>query len=137
MAAGWEEIKTRVPIEDAARLRAEAEGKEVSLAVVLRQAVTEHLARREGDRAVPVIEGVFAKHVDRLAGLIAKTYVAAASASWQANHLVSLHKGENAEEVMELAVIRAAVDLRHKGVAMGGATEEEYQAAALPRTHEH
>ena len=123
------EVKTRVSAEDAAMLRAEAEARKVSVAEVVRQAVTEHLARREVDRAVPVIEATFAKHVDRLAGLIAKTYVAAAASAWQVRFLIEGEEDVDAEEVMRQAVVRAGVDWRAHGWAVGAAGTEAYHAA--------
>ena len=110
-------------------LEAAAEARGVSVAEVIRQAVQEHLARREGDRMIPLLDETLSKHVDRLAALLAKVYVAAASASWQANYLVGRDPKADPVDIMRAAVTRALVDLRRKGSAVGEATEEEYQDA--------
>lgn len=122
-----EEVRVRVPRMDAAALRMAAEVKQVPVAAVLRQAVSEYLARREADRAVPIIDATFAKHVDRLAALLAKTYVAAATSAWQ-GYLLAGDEGA-AAEVMRRAVERARVDFRQQGVELGEATPEEYALA--------
>lgn len=134
MAAEMEAISVRLSREDAATLRAAAEARDKTVTEVVRQAIAEHLARREGDRAAPIIESVFAKHVDRLAALIAKTFVAAAAGTWQANYLIHrLCQGDpGAKESlddtqMRLSVLRALVDLRRHGAEMGMASEEEYR----------
>ena len=124
-----EQIKVRLPREDAIALRATAEARGLPVAAVVRQAVTEYLARREGDRAVPIIDATFAKHVDRLAGLIVKVYVAASASSWQANRLMDTLTSLDPVAEMKSAVARALVDLRRNGSALGEATEEEYEAA--------
>lgn len=124
-----EAIKVLIADEDAITLRAIAEARGVSIAEVVRQAVTEHLARREGDRAVPIIDATFAKHVDRLAALLSKTYVAAAVAAWEVRFLIEGEPEVDAEEVMRQAVVRAGVDWRGHGVAIGAAGEEVYTEA--------
>lgn len=129
-----EDLKVRLPAADMVLLRGRAESRETSVAAEIRLAVSEYLARREGDRAVPIIDAAFAKHVDRLAALIAKTFVAAAAGTWQTNYLIHrLCKGEpgakeSLDDVqMRLSVLRALVDLRRHGAEMGMAPEEEYR----------
>ena len=136
MAEATTVFPVRLTMDDAAQVRAAAEARGVSVSVVIRQAVAEHLARREGDRAVPVIDAVFAKHVDRLAGLIAKTYVASATAAWQTRYLIE-RSGADSYLLMRRSVCRALVDLRRKGSAMGEAEIEEYAAAEAAAESDH
>jgi hypothetical protein len=121
-------VKTWLGPADAEALEAEARRRKVSVAEVIRVALQEHFARDAEHRVLPLLQEALAPHVDRLAALAAKTYVAAAAAAWQANWLVDVAKGDPTE-VMRAAVARAHVDLRRKGTEVGGATEEEYQAA--------
>lgn len=132
MGTELEAFTVRLGPDDAAQVRAAAEVRGVVVAEVIRQAVTEHLARRESDRVLPLIDAAFAKHADRLAGLIAKTHIAAATAAWEARWLVYHAEPQHPElavMVMEQSVARAGVDLRRKGATIGEAGEEEYEAA--------
>ena len=114
------DLKVRFPAPDMAALEAEARGKKVAIAEVVRQAVAEHLARQTAARAAPVIDACLAKHVDRLAGLIAKTFVAADMANWQARALVAaLVADQEPDAVMREARTRALADLRRGGTDIG------------------
>ena len=125
-----EEVKTRLGPDDAAQVRAAAEARGMSVAEVVRQAVQEYLARREGDRVLPLLDEALAKHVDRLAALTTKAIVSAGVAAWEANYLIGVHKdGKTARRVMRAAVLRAVMDMHRKGVAVGEAPEEEYRVA--------
>ena len=124
-----QEVKTRLAPDDAAMLEAAAEARGVSVAEVVRQAVQEYLARREGDRVLPWMDEALSKHVDRLAALITKAIVTAGVAAWEVNYLIGLEPKSNATVMMRASLARAVLDLRRKGVAVGEASEEEYTAA--------
>lgn len=113
-------LKVRFSPVDMAALEAEARGKKVALAEVVRQAVTEHLARKTAARVAPFLDACLGKHVDRLAGLIAKTFVAADMANWQARALVAaLVEDQEPDAVMREARIRAMADLRRGATEIG------------------
>jgi hypothetical protein len=119
-------ITVRYDDEDYEALRLEAARRRLPLAEVVRQAVSEHLARRSIARAVPLLDATFGKHVDRLAAITAKAFVAADMASWQARALVAaLVPDQNPGEVMREARLRALVDLRQAGTDFG-LDEEAY-----------
>ena len=101
------DLKVRFSPTDMAALEAEARGKKVAIAEVVRQAVAEHLARQTAARAAPLIDACLGKHVDRLAGLIAKTFVAA------------LVEDQEPDAVMREARTRALADLRRGGTDIG------------------
>lgn len=114
------DLKVRFSPGDMAALEAEARAKKLALAEVVRQAVAEHLSRNTAARAVPVIDACLGKHVDRLAALIAKTFVAADMANWQARALIAaLVPDQDPERVMHEARVRAHVDLRRGGMDIG------------------
>ena len=114
------DIKVRFAPADMAALEAEAQGKKLALAEVVRQAVAEHLARQTAARAAPLIDACLGKHVDRLAGLIAKTFVAADMANWQSRALVAaLVEDQEPDAVMREARLRAVADLRRSGTEIG------------------
>ena len=114
------DLKVRFSPADMAALEAEARGKKVALAEVVRQAVAEHLARQTAARAAPLIDACLAKHVDRLAGLIAKTFIAADMANWQSRAIVAaLVADQEPDTVMREARLRALADLRRGGTEIG------------------
>ena len=114
------DLKVRFSSVDMAALKAEARAKKVALAAIVRQAVAEHLARQSAARAAPLIDACLAKHVDRLAGLIAKTFVAADMANWQSRALVAaLVADQEPDTVMREARTRALADLRRGGTDIG------------------
>ena len=114
------DLKVRFSATDMAALEAEARGKQVALAEVVRQAVAEHLARQTAARAAPLIDACLGKHIDRLAGLIAKTFIAADMANWQARALVAaLVQDQEPDAVMREARTRALADLRRGGTEIG------------------
>jgi len=114
------DIKVRFSPADMAAMEGEARGKKVALAEIIRQAVSEHLARQTAARAAPLIDACLGKHVDRLAGLIAKTFVAADMANWQARALVAaLVQDQEPDAVMREARTRALADLRRGGTEIG------------------
>lgn len=114
------DLKVRFPAPDMAALEAEARQKKIPMAEVIRQAVAEHLARKTATRAVPILDACVGKHVDRLAGLIAKTFVAADMANWQARALVAaLVEDQQPNSVMAEARVRALADLRRTGTDIG------------------
>ena len=114
------DLKVRFSATDMAALEAEAHARKIALAAIVRQAVTEHLARQTAARAVPVIDACLGKHVDRLAGLIAKTFVAADMANWQSRALVAaLVADQEPDTVMREARVRALADLRRSGTEIG------------------
>ena len=114
------DLKVRFSPADMAALEAEARGKKVALAEVVRQAVAEHLARTTAARVAPLIDACLGKHVDRLAGLIAKTFVAADMANWQSRALVAaLVVDQEPDAVMREARTRALADLRRGGTDIG------------------
>ena len=113
-------LKVRFSNHDMAALEAEARGKNVALAEVVRQAVAEHLVRQTAARAAPLIDACLGKHVDRLAGLIAKTFIAADMSNWQARALVAaLVEDQEPDAVMREARTRALADLRRGGTDIG------------------
>ena len=113
-------LKVRFSPNDLAALDSEARGKKIALADVVRQAVAEHLARQTAARAAPLIDACLAKHVDRLAGLIAKTFVAADMANWQSRAIVAALVGDQEPDtVMREARLRALADLRRGGTEIG------------------
>lgn len=110
-----------------AALQLEAQSRHLSLAEVVRGAVGEHLARQTLARALPLLDAAFGKHVDRLAGLLAKAFVAAGMASWQARALIAaLVPDQDAAAVMRQARLRALADLRRPGTEFG--TESDLYA---------
>ncbi len=114
------DLKVRFSPADLAALEAEARGKKVALAEVVRQAVAEHLSRQTSARAAPLIDACLGKHVDRLAGLIAKTFIATDMANWQSRALVAaLVKDQEPDTVMREARLRAMADLRRSGTEIG------------------
>ena len=115
-----EHLKVRFPGNDLAALQIEARAHHVPVAQVVRQAVAEHLARQTAARAAPLIDACLAKHVDRLAGLIAKTFVAADMANWQSRALIAaLVADQEPDTVMREARLRALADLRRGGTEIG------------------
>ena len=113
-------LKVRFSGSDMAAIEAEARGKKIALAEVIRQAVAEHLARQTAARAAPLIDACLGKHIDRLAGLIAKTFIAADMANWQARALVAaLVADQEPDAVMREARTRALADLRRGGTDIG------------------
>ena len=130
--AGWARYSVQLGPADADALQAEARSRGVSVAEVLRQALQEHLSRRAEHHVLPVLSEAMAPHVDRLAALMDKAIVAAGTAAWEVNHLIgkdTTRPPSHAVEMMRASVARAVMDLRRKGVALGEATEEEYEAA--------
>ncbi len=122
----------RLGPDDVAELEATAKARGVSVSEVVRVAVQEHLARRQGDRVLPLLDQGFARHTDRLAALISKVYVAASAASWPATYIIGRDQKvgmDEAREIWRSAQVRALVDLRRKGCGLGEAEEEEYRAA--------
>gem|GEM_PF-6916866 len=128
---GWvkmpdlEDVKIRFRADDLALLRAEAEARKTSLADIVRESVGEHLARAAAARVVPVLDAALAKHVDRLAAMLARTFVAADMAQWQACALyaalaVDRPGGATAAQVQREAQHRAAIDLRARGLEIAG-----------------
>lgn len=114
------DLKVRFSPSDMAALEGEARAKKVALAAVVRQAVAEHLARQTAARAAPLIDACLAKHVDRLAGLIAKTFIAADMANWQSRALIAaLVEDQAPDTVMREARTRALADLRRGGTDIG------------------
>ena len=113
-------LKVRFSGSDMAAIEAEARGKKIALAEVIRQAVAEHLARQTAARAAPLIDACLGKHIDRLAGLIAKTFIASDMANWQARALVAaLVEDQEPDAVMREARLRAVADLRRSGTEIG------------------
>ena len=110
-------------------LRAAAQTGETTASDVVRRALREYLARDVEDRVLPLLQDALAPHIDRLAALMAKAIVAAGTAAWEVNYLIGLHPKSNAVEMMRASMARAALDLRRKGVAVGEASEKEYEAA--------
>lgn len=133
-----EELKARVPAEDAEQLRARAKQEGRAVAEVVRDAVAEYLGRRaEEDR---VLAGV-AKQGDRLAAMLARTFVAADMA-WRLGRLTLLATAtverkaplepvEFVEEVCRASERLAAVDLRGKGLRI--IQPDDVYEAALAR----
>jgi hypothetical protein len=114
------DLKVRFSGPDMAALEAEARGKKVALAEVVRQAVAEHPGGQTAARAAPFIDACLGKHLDRLAGLIAKTFIAADMANWQSRALVAaLVEDQEPEAVMREARTRALSDLRRSGTEIG------------------
>ena len=107
-------------------LQVEAKSRHLPLAEVVRQAVAEHLARQTLARAVPLLDATFGKHVDRLAALLTKVFVAADMGNWQVRALVSaLVADQDPAAIMRESRIRALVDLRLAGTDFG-ADDEAY-----------
>ncbi len=133
MAVELEACTIRLPKKDAVQVRTEAEGRGIPVADLVRLAVTEHLAREAEGRVLSAVGEVLDRHTDRLAALIAKVYVAAATTSWQANYLIGHGAAgvgmDEAGDIWRSARVRALVDLRHQGSGLGEAEEEEYRAA--------
>ena len=115
-----EPIQVRLPPADRDALRVEAAAKGITIAEVAREAIREHLSRQTLARALPLLDQALGKHVDRLASLIAKTFIAADMANWQARALVAaLVRDQEPRLVMREARERALVDLRRGGTEIG------------------
>ncbi|MGC8489119.1 MAG: hypothetical protein ACP5QO_13025 [Clostridia bacterium] len=115
-----EPLQVRLSTADREALRLEAAAKGTTLAEIARQAVREHLSRQTLARAVPLLDQALGKHVDRLAGLIAKAFVAADMANWQARALVAaLVSDQRPDVVMREARVRSLADLRRSGIDIG------------------
>ena len=115
-----EPIQVRLPPADRDALRVEAAAKGITIAEVAREAIREHLSRQTLARALPLLDQALGKHVDRLAILIAKTFIAADMANWQARALVAaLVRDQEPRLVMREARERALVDLRRGGTEIG------------------
>ena len=117
---GLEPLQVRLSLADREALRIEAAAKGVTIAEITRQAIREHLSRQTLARAIPLLDQALGKHVDRLAGLLAKTFVAADMANWQARALVAaLVPDQEPDAVMREARARALTDLRQNGSEIG------------------
>lgn len=113
-------VTTRFPAPTLAALQQEAAGRRVALSELVRQAVEEHVARQSIARAIPLLDATLGKHVDRLAAIAAKAFVAADMASWQSRALVAaLVRDQDPAAVMREARLRALVDLRQVGTDFG------------------
>ncbi len=115
-----EPIQVRLSSADRDALRVEAAAKGITIAEVAREAIREHLSRQTLARALPLLDQALGKHVDRLASFIAKTFIAADMANWQARALVAaLVRDQEPTLVMREARERALVDLRRGGTEIG------------------
>ena len=115
-----ESLQVRLSASDREALRVEALAKGTSIAEVARDAISEHLARKTLARAVPLLDRALGKHIDRLAGLIAKAFIAADMANWQARALVAaLVQDQEPDAVMREARVRAFADLRRNEADIG------------------
>ena len=113
-------VTTRFATPTLAALRQEAAARGTAVSELVRQAVEEHVARQTIARAVPLLDATFGKHVDRLAAIAAKAFVAADMASWQTRALVAaLVPDQDPAAVMRQARLRALVDLRQAGTDFG------------------
>ena len=126
--AELEELRVRLRSDDLALLRAEAEARKTSMADIVRESVGEHLARGAAARVVPVLDAALGKHIDRLASMIARTFVAADMAQWEACALLAAalpsKPGQaTAAEIQREARHRAQIDLRARGLEI--AEDEE------------
>ncbi len=118
--AEMEVTTMRFSAADMAALQQEAAAKSVAVSEVIRQAVAEHLARQTLARAVPLLDQTLGKHIDRLAALIAKTYVAADMAHCQSSAVCNaLIRDLKPEAIMAEARQRALIDLRRSGTDIG------------------
>ena len=117
---GMEPLQIRLSAPDREALRAEAAANRTTIAQVVRLAIREHLARHTLAGAVPLLDQTLGKHVDRLAGLLAKAFIAADMANWQARALVAaLVQDQEPGAVMREARARAFIDLRRSGTNLG------------------
>jgi hypothetical protein len=115
-----ESLHVRLPPADLAAVQQEAIAKKVPVSEIVRQAVREHLARQTLARAVPLLDQALGKHVDRLAALIAKAFVAADIAAWQTRALAAkLLDDIDPADLMAQARERALIDLRRPGTDVG------------------
>ncbi len=115
-----EPLQVRLAAIDRDALRSEAAAKGTTLAEVVRQAIREHLSRQTLARSLPLLDQALGKHIDRLAGLIAKAFVAADMANWQARALIAaLVPDQEPHAVMQEARTRALTDLRRGGTDIG------------------
>ena len=115
-----ESLHVRLSASDREALRIEAAAQQTTIADIARLAIREHLARSTAARAVPVLDAALGKHIDRLAALIAKTFVAADMANWQASALCNALVGDiKPDEIMAEARQRALIDLRRAGTDIG------------------
>ena len=115
-----ESLHVRLSASDREALRIEAAAQQTTIADIARLAIREHLARSTAARAVPVLDAALGKHIDRLAALIAKTFVAADMANWQAQALCkALLRDIQPERILVEARQRALIDLRGAGTDIG------------------
>ena len=117
-------VTIRFSEDDVGALRQEATATHATVSEVVRQAVRAHLVRQAAIRAVPAIDAAVGQHIDRLAALIAKTFVAADMANWQAHALChALLRHIHPERIMAEARQRALIDLRRAGLDIGESSE--------------
>ncbi len=113
-------LHVRFSEADLSALQQEAGATSRTVSEVVRQAVRAHLARQAAVRAVPFIDAAVGRHVDRLAALVAKTFVAADMANWQAQALCkALLRDIQPERILVEARQRALIDLRGAGTDIG------------------
>ncbi|MCL6648342.1 MAG: ribbon-helix-helix protein, CopG family [Chloroflexi bacterium] len=106
----------RVDADTEAALEAEARQLGTSVSDVIRQALAEHLATDAAERLQaklgPVVDRVLSRHINRLAGLIAKSVKAAAMAEEIGAHLVYKIDPAASEQVLDEAEKTAIAYLR-------------------------
>ena len=113
-------LHVRFSEADLSALQQEAGATSRTVSEVVRQAVRAHLVRQAAIRAVPAIDAAVGQHIDRLAALVAKTFVAADMANWQAQALCkALLRDIQPERILVEARQRALIDLRGAGLDIG------------------
>lgn len=108
------------------RLWADAQAEGISVAEVVRRIIDERIRGDSAHLGVPVVEDavrrVIEPHVDRLAGMLAHTGVAAGTAAWLAKALVNLLTQVDPDDAWDQAVARAKTGLRR---SMSTAEDDE------------
>ena len=126
-----EVLTVRLPAGLVARMRGEAQARKVSMAVLSREIVVAWFAAQDAPGVAGAIDQALAKHVDRLAALLAKSGTWAATAAWEVNFVVAALKASGVKfpgDVMGRALARAGADARYGGTLLGELSEAAYDA---------
>lgn len=119
-------VSLRLPEADMAALRLAAAERKATISDVVRDALRMYLGQDSAVRVMPLIDAAVAKHADRLAAMVARTFIASDMA-WRLGRLTLLATAtverkaplepvEFVEEVCRASERLAAVDLRGKGL---------------------